>query len=400
MKILRVSLYWFALLYIIFIPIGFYLFSFQDQVTSTLFGKLISYTSDHIFKRTLSQPKISSDSLSTYILVFLLFILSIIVTTLTSLSKVFKENKQRFFSLCKIIFCFYLTSQLFIYGLDKIFKAQFYLPEPNTLYTPIGFVSRDLLYWSTMGSSYGYNLFLGVMETIAGLLLLFRSTRVLGLLGSFILLVNIVAVNFSFDISVKIHSSFLLFLSLLLLFPCLKQLYAFFIRKKSVQLNEERQTFLLSPPVYTGVKTFILCILLFEALYPFIKTQNYSDDLASRPYLHGAYEVQNSPGDTTSLPVKRFFIHRDGYLIFQNDRDEMKDYKVFVDSITKHFLLIDYNRNQTRLRYQFRDSILSIQFFYNNQEYLLLGKPLPWKNLPLLKKGFHWAVEDVGNDEF
>ena len=108
---------------------------------------------------------------------------------------------------------------------------------------------------------------------------------------------------------------FLFFLSLLLVFPSIKPIYAFFIQKKPVQLNEQKQPFSLSLPLYTTVKVFVLCIMLFEAIIPYIKTKNFSDDYASRPFLHGAYEVQPEAGEGT-LPVKRFFIHRDGYFIF------------------------------------------------------------------------------------
>ena len=397
MKIYKDQLYWFALLYIIFIPTGWYLFSSHEFFTQAVTGKLTSFIAEKIFDKPLARPEISSDSLSTYILLLLFIVLSFVIALLTQFSKSFQKKKEAFFSFCRIIFNFYLASQLFIYGFDKIFKGQFYLPEPNTLYTPLGFMSRDILYWSTMGSSYEYNLFLGTLEVLTALLLVFRKTRAAGSIGALILLLNIMAVNFSFDISVKIHSSFLFFLSLLLVFPSIKPIYAFFIQKKPVQLNEQKQPFSLSLPLYTTVKVFVLCIMLFEAIIPYIKTKNFSDDYASRPFLHGAYEVQPEAGEGT-LPVKRFFIHRDGYFIFQNNRDEMKDYKLFVDSITGYFRLVDYNLHQTRLRYQYSDSLLTLQFFYNNKEYLLKGRSLPWKNLPLLKKDFHWTVEGVSGE--
>ena len=38
----------------------------------------------------------------------------------------------------------FLALQLLQYGFDKVFKHQFYLPEPNTLYTPLGLLPPDL----------------------------------------------------------------------------------------------------------------------------------------------------------------------------------------------------------------------------------------------------------------
>jgi hypothetical protein len=93
------------------------------------------------------------------------------------------------------------------------------LPEPNLLFTPLGQLDKDILYWSTMGSSYGYNLFLGCTELLTGVLLFFRKTRAIGALAAVFICANIVAVNFSFDISVKLLSSFLLLLSLFIAIP-------------------------------------------------------------------------------------------------------------------------------------------------------------------------------------
>src|SRR5205085_9499653 len=112
------------------------------------------------------------------------------------------------------LFIYYLCLQLLKYGVDKIFKNQFYLPEPNTLFTPAGMLDKDILYWSTMGTSYGYNIFLGSLEIAAALFILIKRTRLIGLLLSLGILINVTEVNFGFDISVKLFSLFLLFFNL------------------------------------------------------------------------------------------------------------------------------------------------------------------------------------------
>ena len=119
---------------------------------------------------------------------------------------------------------------LFVYGFNKVFKIQFYIPEPNTLYTPLGQLSKDILFWSSMGSSHSYNLFMGLVEILPALFLLFRRTRMLGAVISFTVLLNVLMINFGFDISVKILSSFLLFLSLVILAPYAKKLFSFFFQ--------------------------------------------------------------------------------------------------------------------------------------------------------------------------
>ena len=59
------------------------------------------------------------------------------------------------------------------------------------------------------GFSKGYNLFLGLGEFIAGTLLLHRKTRLIGTLIALSIITNIVAINFFYDIPVKLFSSFI-----------------------------------------------------------------------------------------------------------------------------------------------------------------------------------------------
>ena len=114
---------------------------------------------------------------------------------------------------------FYLSLQLFRYGWDKVFKHQFYLPEPNTLFTPLGYLDKDILYWSTMGSSYSFTVFGGIMELIPAVLLLFRPTRIIGAAITFGVFLQVLMINIGFDITVKCLSGFLLLLSFSLLLP-------------------------------------------------------------------------------------------------------------------------------------------------------------------------------------
>ena len=142
-------------------------------------------------------------------------------------------------------------------------------------------------------------------------------------------------------------------------------------------------------------------MIFIEVLYPFIQKTNFNDDLAKRPYLHGAYEVKhllqgNDTLEIANSPVKRFFIHRQGYIIFQSPDDEMKDYKLSYDKSQPLFILQDYQLKQSTLKYNYSaaDSILSLQYYKGGKEYMLIGKALDWKKLPALKKDFHWTVEE------
>jgi len=392
----------FFLLGIIFIPFPFDLFPFQIQVTDFFFGKLIGITADGLFGIKLKDTKVYSDSVSMYILILLLLFIAVLLSVLFGKIRKRGMSAEQLSSFVYKMGCYYLALQLLQYGLDKVFKAQFYLPEPNTLYTPLGQVSKDLLFWSSVGTSYSYNIFTGAAEIVAAFLIIFKRTRLLGLLAGFALLLHITTINFSFDISVKAYSCFLLLLSIYLLTPFINRLYQFFFTQRSIPAVNGGNDYLLFKQPFISIffKSLLIGLVAVEAFYPYIRSGNFNDDLADRPFLHGAYEVNTVTvgGDTVALansPVKRFFIHRNGYLIFQNQQDEMQDYQLTYD--TSHHLLIleDYQLQETVLRYNYSpgDSLLSLRYKKNQQEYQLTGRQLNWKELPAVKNEFNWTVD-------
>ncbi|MBL0144471.1 MAG: hypothetical protein IPP48_00540 [Chitinophagaceae bacterium] len=106
-----------------------------------------------------------------YILFFILLLLGAVITIfLTSLKQLYKRN-LKIYNFCTTACYHYLIIILLKYGLDKIFKTQFYLPEPNTLFTTVGHLDKDILFWSTMGSSHLYNTITGCIEILAAVLL-------------------------------------------------------------------------------------------------------------------------------------------------------------------------------------------------------------------------------------
>ncbi len=392
----------FFLLGIIFIPFTFDLFPFQIQVTDFFFGKLIGITANGLFGITLKDTKVYSDSVSMYILILLLLFIAVLLSVLFGRIRKRGMSAEQLSSFVYKMGCYYLALQLLQYGLDKVFKDQFYLPEPNTLYTPLGQISKDLLFWSSVGTSYSYNIFTGAAEVVAAFLIIFKRTRLLGLLAGFALLLHITTINFSFDISVKAYSCFLLLLSIYLLTPFINRLYQFFFTQGSIPAVNGGNDYLLFKQPFISIffKSLLIGLVAVEAFYPYIRFGNFNDDLAHRPFLHGAYEVNTVTvgGDTVALassPVKRFFIHRNGYLIFQGQKDEMQDYQLTYD--TSHHLLIqkDYQLQETVLRYTYSpdDSLLSLRYRKNQQEYQLTGRQLNWKELPAVKNEFNWTVD-------
>ncbi len=388
----------FGLLGIIFIPFPFNITKLQLTFTDLVFGKLIGFVAASFFSQRLSNTRVYSDSVSMYVLLLLLFIIAVITSLVVQQINKWASYRDKVCSIIYRLFIYYLSLQLLKYGADKIFKNQFYLPEPNTVFTPVGMLDKDILYWSSMGTSYGYNIFLGTLEIAAALFILIKRTRLTGLLLSLGILVNVVAVNFGFDISVKLFSLFLLYLNLYLLFPFKRKLYQLFLLKNNAAISPVSTITVLRKTFLTSFLQWLaIGLIAVEVFYPFVRSGNFNGDHAARPYLHGAYEVINNSDTFPPLhsPVKRFFIHRDSYIIFQDQHDAMKDYKLACDQNNSTFVLTGYNMKQTTLSftYQQKDSILSLQYFDQGKAIMLTGKAVNWRGLPVLQNHFHWTID-------
>ncbi|MBL7746892.1 MAG: hypothetical protein JNM19_05655 [Chitinophagaceae bacterium] len=391
----------FVLLCMIFIPFPFHLFPAQQDFTELVLGRLIGMVSSAIFNLPLKSTLVHSDSISMYVLVLLLFILGVVLALLFQYNGKWKPYRDRIFYFIRIAGCYYLALMLLKYGLDKVFKYQFYLPEPNILYTPLGQVDKDLLYWTSMGTSRAYNIFLGSIEVIAALLLLFKRTRMAGLLIAASAMVQVVMVNFGFDISVKLYSCFLLLLSLHLLQPYYQRLWQFlFDPGKMIMPVTAKGNLINHPFAYVFIKCMTIGIILLESLYPYLRSGHFNDDTAPRPYLHGAYEVRQviSGSDTlrgSDLPVKRFFVHRNSYIIFQDQADKMADYRFDYAKTDNLWVLTGYQGQKIIMGIQYNntDSTILLDYTKGGGKMLLTAKAIDWKKLPVLKKSFHWTVD-------
>lgn len=388
----------FAILCILFIPYPFYLFPFQDSIAGYLSGELLTLLSGTLNGH--AAPAVTSDSGSMYLL------LSLILVTAIALSPVMNRLNDKQYvclvSLAKSVSAIYLALHLAKYGMEKLLKTQFYLPEPNILYTPFGMLDQDILYWSTIGTSHPYNVFLGIAEVTAALLLLFKRTRIAGALFAWVLMINIVLVNFSFNISVKLFSLFLTYLCVLLLFPHAKSFYAFLIlgRKSRLTATDAERFSLIRHPFWLGTaKAALVCLLVVESAWPYIMQSQVNDDDAARPFLHGAYRVMQVNGTAPAgfirfEEVKRLFIHRRGYLIFQYHNDLMQDYKLRVNG-PGLLTLTGYQREQVQLQYTYveKDSVLELKHVTGSGEYMLKARALNWKAMPALQSRFRWTSD-------
>jgi uncharacterized membrane protein YphA (DoxX/SURF4 family) len=114
---------------------------------------------------------------------------------------------------------FYVAQMMIVYGAVKVIKLQFSYPGPDTMLHTFGESSPMHLLWTFMGASDGYTWFTGAGELIAGILLCTRRTTLLGALVTFGVMVHVAALNFCYDVPVKLFSCHLVLMSVFLMAP-------------------------------------------------------------------------------------------------------------------------------------------------------------------------------------
>lgn len=382
----------FFLLGILFVPFSFQFYTIQNGLTELLFGNLINWSAN-LFGLTWELTDFSSDSVRGVLLYAWLMIFSIPFTLF--LKKKGPELSEKFIQIVTILITYYLSWVLLKYGLDKLFKAQFYSPEPNILFSKVGDLDKDMLFWTSMGSSYTYSVITGVFEIIPAILLLFKKTRNLGVLIAIGVFVNVFALNIGFDISVKFFVSFLMLMSCFLAYPFVYNLWLFLSNQPFQNISSSKQTIENFKPK-KWLKAFLIVGICFESLYPFIKTGNFNDDLAARPIYHDAYQVESVILGTDTLSaqsanLKRIFVHRDNYLIFQDTNDQFEDFYFELNASNTRMKVLDYNQHIKNYSISFNQKTKILTLKSDQQQ--IICKALAWKKMALLQPLFHWTVD-------
>jgi hypothetical protein len=112
-----------------------------------------------------------------------------------------------------------LAASMIEYGMTKVIPTQFPAPPLTVLVTPAGDMTLSALLWTTIGSAPAYQIVTGCLEVLAGVLLLLPRTVTLGALLALASLTQVLLLNLTFDIGVKLVTTHLLVLALILLVP-------------------------------------------------------------------------------------------------------------------------------------------------------------------------------------
>jgi len=195
----------------------------------------------------------------------------------------------------RIIVRYFLIMNCFGYGIVKLFLLQMPFPTLSQLATPLGDYLPMRLSWMFIGYSSTYQFFSGAVEFLAGVLLLFRRTATFGALLAAGIFGNVMVMNLSYDIPVKLFSMHLFLMSLLLLVFEYKRILAFlFLNQATVPGVLYKVSF---PEKWMRITRITLKSLFVVAIVimPFINTydryQQVNNPKEIKPVRPGVYDV-------------------------------------------------------------------------------------------------------------
>ncbi|MBF6642338.1 hypothetical protein IVB69_12675 [Flavobacterium sp. J49] len=346
----------------------------------------------------------SGDTTFDYVNLLVTFLLSIVATIVIILvSK--KKNFESWFQLTWIYARYYVGLFLILYGVIKFFNGQFQPTHIFRLEQTYGESSPMGLLWTFMGHSSAYTFFGGFIEFVAGVLLLFRRTTIAGALMGFGVMLNVAAMNFCYDVPVKLFSSHLVLLSIFIVSPYLGSLYRFFFKQESLRLKIDpiafKQDWQRVTHKVSKIVLLVLCSLAIVLMI--IQVNSATGNGTYAESFNGSYEVKTFVKNGDTIPVLMSdtlrwnkVLMEEGNIVIKTVRGRGNYYALKTDTIANQLIITSY-----------KDSTKIFKLNYKrlpNEELLVKGKwesdtlELLWKqkkksDYELNNRGFHWINE-------
>lgn len=347
----------------------------------------------------------SGDKTYDFVLLSFLFFLAIVGTIIWTILDKKNRTYEKLNYWFLVLLRYFLGYNMIFYGMIKVIKLQFSDIPFWRLLQPFGEASSMGLAWTFLGHSVGYNIFMGLSELIGGILLFHKRTKLLGALILIPVTANIVAVNFFFDVPVKLFSLELLFMALLIVLPDLNRLANVLIFNKETKPSDYYKPFnskkwSLSKEI---LKWGFVVLVLSSIINYVIDGYNSRGSNSPKPKLYGLYQVNKFVLNRDTIPPlftdqkrwKYIFIEYDGSIQFSKMDDSRYGLKAEVDTLEHQIRLTEFNNPDLKnvLYYKKTDSTLTINGIFRKDTVFCTTKRLDKKDFRLTSGGFRWINE-------
>lgn len=318
-----------------------------------------------------------------------------------------RANDTRIAEWLRVYVRFSLAAAMIVYGAHKVFSAQFGTPGLDRLLQTFGNASPMGLLWTFMGFSRVYTLFAGLAEMVGGILLVSRRTTLLGALVSGGVLLNVVLLNFCYDVPVKQFSAHLLAMALLLTLPDLRRMASLFLLNRKVEPAEIRPLFQRAwlNRAALVLRTVFIAGFSIYLLYVSYKEDVANSDFASKTPFYGIWEVEDYAVNGQVRPPLITDASRWRWLVFEYPdylsvhtmrQERPRFYALQLDSNRKRLVLTNAKDPKSRSILSYQQTgpeILTVAGAFDGQKITARLHRIDESKFQLFSRGFHWISE-------
>lgn len=340
---------------------------------------------------------------------YLTLFVTVILTAITVIFWSVLDRKHKSYN--KLLYWFLvflrvvLVAAMLLYGFVKIFKLQFPSASLTHLLDPLGDFSPMGLAWTYMGFSKGFNVFVGFLEVLGGLLLIPRRTQTL---GSFIIIgvmTQVAMMNFCYDIPVKLFSIHLVLMALVIFITDHRFLNVF-IKNKAVGAYHYYHPIKGAKyhKIIFWIKSIGLFILISFISFNFYTTESHRGNNRKKPLLYGIWEASYfiKNGDTLQPLITDDFRWR--YLVVDvkdkatvKTMDDIKhQYKFITDSTSQKIMIHKKESESEDFNFNYKNSgseSLQLDGIIESDTLHILFARKDHNQFNLNARGFNWINE-------
>ena len=348
----------------------------------------------------------SGDTTYNYVQLLCFLIIAVAVTVVWTALDRKRTEYTRLYEGLRTYIRFALAAAMLLYGAYKVIPSQFAKPFPSQLIEPFGESSPMGLLWTFMGASSGYTIFAGAAEMLSGLLLAFRRTALLGALVSIGVMSRVVALNFCYDVPVKLSSSHLLAMGVFLILPDLRRLLNLFVFNRPVEAAAAR------PPRARFRRTALAAQAVLVAAYSgYLLYQSYlaskdGGNLLPRPPLYGIWTVEELEDNGVARPPlltdatrwRRVLFEYDGYISFQLMDGSRSNYGLIMGKRRLALTKLDDETLLSSFSYkEIQPGLLTLDGTMEGRKTRLTLRREDESSYRLISNHFHWIHDTSAN---
>ncbi|HKD19135.1 MAG TPA: DoxX family protein [Thermoanaerobaculia bacterium] len=299
-----------------------------------------------------------------------------------------------------------IGSTFILYGLDKVIPLQMPYPYLTRLLQPYGNSSPMGVLWSFIGASPAYEILVGCVEAIGGILILMPRTALLGTLICLGNAVQVFALNMTYDVPVKLFSFHLIVFAVFLLMADAGRLWRFFVldRDTGASRRPERPRTARGRRIASVVPAVYVVYLVGVNLYGGAAAwKEYGGGSPQSP-LYGIWEVEQMTLDGTPHPAafgdpdcwRRVVFQFPESAAFQHMDDTFENYKASIALADRKLALTRFDDALWKASFQIDQpgpNRLVLDGEMNHRKMRLQLRLVDHTKFRLVSSGFHWIQE-------